>query len=211
MAHANAVDVEGLGDDREVCVLRSNAADLAEVGHPRIAAAFLVDGAADLDGSAGLDTRALQGFGREESGRDARLHVAGAAAVDAAVRDLGAEGILRPAATRGDHIEVAVHVQRLAGTGTLTAADHVDAGMLRGVLGHALGCDVLGRKARAIEPAADATRALLIELPRRVDRGDADHLAGELDRFVDQLFRGADDALVLGCDLMGIHELLVLQ
>ena len=82
MADADAIDVERLGDDDVVGVARAQAPLLGQPRDAGEAAALLVDRAADLDRALQLDAGAPDRFGREHRRGDARLHVAGAAAVD---------------------------------------------------------------------------------------------------------------------------------
>ena len=84
---------------------------LGQPGHAREAAALLVHGAADLERPGQDDARAADRFRGVHRGREARLHVAAAAAVEAPVAHHAAEGLHRPARPGGDDVEVAVDVE----------------------------------------------------------------------------------------------------
>ena len=90
------------------------AALLAEIAHAREPTALLVDGPTDLDASAEPHARAPHGLGGVDRGGDARLHVAGAASVDAAVAHEAAKRIHGPALSRRDDVEVPVEMYEQA-------------------------------------------------------------------------------------------------
>ena len=58
-----------------------------------------------------------ESLGGDDGRRDAAFHVAGAAAIDAAVPDLTAEGIGGPAMSGFDHVVMAVEMHAVAGGG----------------------------------------------------------------------------------------------
>jgi hypothetical protein len=84
---------------------------------------------------------------RDDGGRDAPLHVAGAATVDAAVAHLAAEGIGGPAVAGLDHVVMAVEMHAVAGTRAFDPGDHVPARIPVAVGGRAVGADHLDGEA----------------------------------------------------------------
>ena len=130
--------------------------------------------------------------GRGQAG----LHVAGASPPDPPVAHLAAEGIDRPPRAGGHDVEVAVEVDDRARAPSRAPAHDVEPGMARGVLGPALGRDVLDREAAALQPASDHPRALLVGLAGRVDRGQADQLGREIHHLAGQVVHRAEHALL---------------
>ncbi len=195
VADADAVHVEGLGDDDRVGPAPGHATLLGQPGHPGPAAALLVHGARDLYRAGQAHARPADRFGGVDRRRDPRLHVGGPAAVDAPVPHLPSEGVHRPTLPHGDHVEVTVQVHQRIGAGSRTRPHHVDPRVGGRVLGTALGLEILHVEAEALQPVSDDPGALLVQLARRVHRGDPHQLPGEVHRLVRQVVHGGEDAV----------------
>ena len=128
MAEADTVLVERFWDDDVLHAVRVEIPLLGEVGDAAIAARFLVGRGADLDRAGETGMGVDEGFGGDDGGRDAAFHVAGAAAIDAAIPDLTAEGIGGPAMSGFHDVVMAVEMHAVAGRGPLDSRDHVPAG-----------------------------------------------------------------------------------
>ena len=113
------------------------AALFGQPGDAREAAALFVDRAADLDRPLEVDARAADRLGGVDGRGDSRLHVARAAAVDAAVANHAAERIDRPARAGRDDVEVAVQVHVGTRRAAAPRAHDVDPRMSRRVFGAA--------------------------------------------------------------------------
>ena len=111
MADADAIDVERLRNDHVVGARRVRCgparASYATPAKPPLSSSTVPLISTD---PVELDARAPDRFGGVDRRRDARLHVARAAAVDAAVAHDAAERIDGPALAGGDDVEVAVEV-----------------------------------------------------------------------------------------------------
>ena len=125
-----------------------------------------------------------EGFGGDDRGGEAALHVAGAAAVDLAVAQLAAERIGGPAGADLDHVVVRVEVDGVAGRRALAAGDEVPARMLVAVAGRALGAEQLDGEAARRQAVADVLADREVVVAGRVDRRDADEVLGQRDEVV---------------------------
>ena len=89
---------------------RENQPCAGEPGDAGMAARLLVDRAGQLERAREPDALREDALERDHRGRDAALHVAGAAAVQPAVADHAGERVDAPAVARLDDVEVAVEV-----------------------------------------------------------------------------------------------------
>src|SRR3546814_18883255 len=112
------------------------------------------------------------------------LHVAGAAAVDPAVADHPLEGLDRPAVPDRHHVDVAVEMNAGAGAPAFPPRHHVGARIARRIPRLALRPVVADLEAARLQARAEILRAGRVGLARRIDRGDADEIAGESDEVV---------------------------
>ena len=110
MADADAVDVQGLGNDHVIDARLREPAAFGEISHAAIAAGFFIDRSGNLDGAGQFDAGIDQRFDRHDRRCDAALHIARAAAIDLAVAHDAAERIDRPARARLHHVEMAVEM-----------------------------------------------------------------------------------------------------
>src|SRR5262249_24440161 len=100
-----------------------------------------------------------------------------------------------PARARRHDIRVPVEMHHRAARRRPSRADDVHAWITRGVLGPALGGEVLDLESIAPQTVADEPRARLVRLARRVDRRNPHQLAGEGDELVDRAVDLADYAV----------------
>ena len=109
---------------------------------PRHGRPILVDRARQLERARERTPPASRMLSRDHRGREAALHVAGAAAVEAAVTDRAGERIDAPALAGLDHVEVAVEVDAGTGVAALISGDQVDLRIALAVAERALGAQV---------------------------------------------------------------------
>ena len=184
MADAHAVDTKRLGNDHGLGPLARDPVVLGEPRHPGEATALLVHRATDLDRRRMRHTRTPDGFGREHRGRQARLHVAGATAVEAAIQNFSTERVASPTQAGRHDIEMAIQVDGRSLHPPLVAADDVNARMSGGVLRLADRGEQMDVRAMPAQLIADGVRARFILLARRVDGGDAHQPGGEVHNLV---------------------------
>ena len=110
MSEANTVGPMRLGNNHMLLARRIQIAVFGQVGHAGEASALFVYGGRLFDGSGQFDAGAAERFHRIQRGGDAGLHIGSAAAVEAALADLGAKRIFGPAGACGDDVEVSVEV-----------------------------------------------------------------------------------------------------
>ena len=176
VADADAIDVQRLGDDDVVGPRGAEAAVLGEPGDAGKAAALFVDGAADFDRAVAARRRRGGCLRPQRAPRDSGLHVARSAAVNPPVDDVAAERIARPAIAGRHDVEVAVQVHDRVRRAPAPRADDVDARVAAGVLGTALGGEVLDLEGAALQAIANQARAVVVGLAGRVDRRNADQI-----------------------------------
>src|SRR5271165_7587814 len=138
MSDADSIDIERLGDDDVIDARRREPTALRQVMHSPISARFFVGGARYLQRSGQPCVAVDQGFDGDDGRREPALHVACAPAVDLAVDDRGAEGVLRPPAAALYDIDMAVEMHARSGCRALATRNHVDARITLGVAGRAL-------------------------------------------------------------------------
>ncbi len=126
-----------------------------------------------------------EGFGSDDRGGQAALHVAGAAAIDLAVLHHAGEGIDAPAVAGLDDVDMRVEMHAGAGRAAVEAGDDIDARIAVGVAGRAFGADELGFEAALLQPRTDVFRARPVGLAGRVDGRKADQVGGQCDQVVD--------------------------
>ena len=169
-----------LRDDHVVDPRPGEPTPLGEVRDPGVAAQFLIDRAGDLERALEPDARGQNALQRDHRSREPALHVAGAAAVQAAALDHARERVDGPAPSGLDHVDVAVEVHARAGPLPLAAGDHVEARIALAVAKRAFGPDVGHLEAGAMQPFAQMPRAGLIGFAGRIDRREAHQLPGKL-------------------------------
>src|SRR5439155_14194881 len=98
---------------------------------------------------------------------------------DLPVAHLSSEGIDRPSIPRRHDVEMAVEVDEGAFSLARPRPHDVEARMPRGVLGPALGGEVLHRETAALQPIADDARTFRVTLARRVHGGQPPQLRCE--------------------------------
>src|SRR3546814_13171058 len=108
----------------------------------------------------------------------------GAAALDPAVADHPPEGLVRPALPYRRHFDVAVEMNVGAGAPAFPPRHHVGARIARRIPRLALRPVVADLEAARLQARAEILRAGRVGLARRIDRGDADEIAGESDEVV---------------------------
>ena len=194
MADADAIDVEGLGNDHEIGPSLRNPPDLRKVRHAGKAAALFVHRAADFQRPRQPHARARDRFSREHRRRDTGLHVADAAAVDLPVPHETTERIDRPAFARRDDIDVAVEVNDRS-RASAPGADDIHARIPRRVLGPSFGGDVLDVELAPLQEPAEEIGARAVVVAGRIDRRNADEIDGERDDFVRCAVDFREDAL----------------
>ena len=143
-------------------------ADAREVGDAAEAAGFLVGGSGNLDRAGKIRVDRHEGFGRDDRCGEPALHVAGAAAIDAAVADDAGERVDAPAVAGLDDVDMRVEMHRGAGAAAVEAGDHIGAGIAVVVAGRAFAAHELDAEAAPLEPRADDTRRKAYR-PRRAD------------------------------------------
>src|SRR5690606_8631606 len=181
VAQADAVLVQGFGNDDVLDPVRREAALFGQIGHAAEAARFLVRGGADLDSAPEVRAGGDEGLGGDDRGREPALHAARATALDPVTLDLGGEGAAGPAVAAPDHVLVRGGMESAAGALTFVPGDEVPARVRGRVARRAPGADQLDREARAAQPFPEVFADLEVVEPRRVQRRDADEIAGERD------------------------------
>src|SRR5579863_6782037 len=174
MSEADAVDVQGFGDDDEVGAAARDQAVLGEVGHAGESAAFFVDRAALFDRATETHSGAADGFDGEDGGGDAGLLVGCAAAEDLAIRQGGTEGIDRPAVADWDDVKVTVEMEQGACGSVAQATNDVYAWIFRGVFGAAFGWDILDVVAELCKTLSEPRGAGGVVVAGRIHGGDGD-------------------------------------
>src|SRR5262249_31691864 len=155
MAEAYAVDIEGLGDDHVIDLGLRKMAALGEPGDAAEAAALLIHRAGNLDRARPRNALVEDRLGSDDGGGESALHVAGAAAVDAAVAIPGRERIAGPAATGLDDVDMTVEMHAPARTAPLAPGHHVDARMAVGISGGADAAQIFDLEPTRGQPPAD--------------------------------------------------------
>ena len=142
MADADAVDVQRLRNDDVVGPRFGDAALLRQPRDAGKAAALFVHRAADLDRPRQRHAGARDRFRRVDGRGEARFHVAHASPEDPAITHHAGEWIERPPVAGRHDIDVPVQVHDRSAAAP-TRRDDVHAGVTGGVLGPAVGDDVL--------------------------------------------------------------------
>ena len=166
------------------------------MGDAAEAAGLLVDRARNLDGAGKVGEDLHEGFGRDDRGGQAALHVAGAAAIDLAVLDDAGKGIDAPAFAGLDHIDMRVEMDAGAGRAAVEAGDDIDARIAVGVAGRAFGADEFGLETTLLQPRADIFGAWPIGFARRIDGRKADQVGGQRDQVVDPVVDRLEESFV---------------
>src|SRR6266851_8262798 len=181
VADAHPFGVERLGDDHVFLILSRDAAGVAQIGHPREAAAFFVWRGALLHGAFKRKACAADGFHGKDGRGDARFLIARSTAVDPPLTQISPERVQAPARPGRDDVVVAIEVQRWATR--VQHTDDVDARIRLGVFGQTFGGQRFHGVAKLAQLLGDDVRALGIALAGRVDRWDSDERLGEGDDF----------------------------
>jgi hypothetical protein len=127
MAQADAVLVQGFGDDDVLDRVRVKPSLTCQTGNPAEAARVFIRRCADVDGTLKAGVGGDEGFSGDDAGGKPALHVAGAAPGDAVAVQFTAEGIARPAMADLDHVMVAVEMHAVTRACPLQAGDKVPA------------------------------------------------------------------------------------
>ena len=106
-----------------------------------------------------------------------------------------AERIDGPSGAGGDDVEMAVEVDERMRVPAGPGGDNIDARVRLGMFGSPLGGVIFDREAEAAQPIADEAGAFLVQLPWRIDGGEADQIGGEGDGFVGQAVDGGENAV----------------
>jgi len=133
---------------------------------------------------AGVD----KGFDRDDRGGEPAFHVAGAAAIDAAVPQFSAERIDRPAVAGLHDIDMGVEMHAGAGRSALTARHNVPTRIAVAVAGRAVGADHFNVEPPLLQPRRQIFADLQIGLAWRIERRDADQVLGQRDQLVASRF-----------------------
>ena len=166
------------------------------MGDAAEAAGFLVGRARNLDGARKIRIDGHEGFGRDDRGGEPALHVAGAAAIDAAVADDAGERIDAPAFAGLHHVDMRVEMHGGARAAAVETGDHIGAGIAVGVAGRAFAAHIFDAEAALFQPRAEIFGAGRIGFAGRVDGREADQIGGQRDEVVDALVDRFQELLV---------------
>ena len=166
------------------------------MGDAAEAAGFLVGRPGNLDRAGKIRIDRHEGFGRDDRGGEPALHVAGAAAIDAAVADDAGERVDAPAVAGLDHVDMRVEMHRRAGAAAVETGDHVGARVAVGVAGRAFAAHELDAEAALLQPRAEIFGARRIGFAGRVDGRKADQVDGQRDEVVDAVVDRFQQVLV---------------
>ena len=119
----------------------------------------------------------------DRSGKPA-LHVACAAAIDAAVADDSGKRVHRPVLAGLHHVDMRVEMHARPRTVAFDAADDVGARIAVVVAGRADPAHIFDGEAPRGQPLPDILGAGRVAFTRRVDGGKADELGGQFGQFV---------------------------
>ena len=120
--------------------------------------------------------------GSDDGRSQATLHVAGTAAIDAAVPDHAGERIHRPVLTGGNDIRVRIEMHAVTGRAALMTRNEIPAWVAVAVTQCTFGAYPLDGEACGPQPVIQQVAYSRIAITRRVDGGQADQLAGQLDQ-----------------------------
>ena len=179
MAEADAVLVQRFGNDDVVDLGLREIALLRQIGDAAEAARFLVDRAGNLDRARKIRIDVHERLDGDDRGGEPALHVAGAAAIDLAVRDHAGEGIDRPAVAGLDDVDVRVEMDGRSARPAVEAGDDVDARIAVGVAGRAFGADEFDAEAALLQARGQVFGAGAVGVAGRIDRRKADQVGGQ--------------------------------
>ena len=203
MAEADTVLVERLGDDDVVDTRLGEIALAREMGDAAESARFFVHRAGYLYRAREIRIRPDEGLDGYDRGGEPALHVARAAAIDAAVSHHALERIDGPAVSRLDHVDMRVEMHAGAWAFALSASDHIGTRIAVCVARFALATNIFDVETGFRQSVANEFCARRVGFTRRIDRRKADQVAGELnevvlacgDRFQHGLHGGIDHEL----------------
>jgi hypothetical protein len=162
---------------------------------PGEAAGLLVDRARDLERAIEPDARRQDALDRDHRSREPALHVARAAAIEAAVPDHARKRVDGPPLAGRHDVDVAVEVDAAARTAPADPRDDVDPWIALAVAGRALGADVVDLEPAPGQTLPEVAGARPIAFARRIDGREAHELAGELDQRVPLLLDAREQGL----------------
>jgi hypothetical protein len=183
VAEKKTIDIRGLGNDDEICLVIADPSKLRHMGYAGKAAALLVHAATLLHCPLETEPGAANGFDGEDGCGNARLLVGSATSIKLSVLDHRCKRIDRPAFANGDHVEMSVEVQAGTIAGPFHPSQHVQARILFGVLVTAFRRDVVRLVTKLPELAADEFGVYYIVLTRRIYGGNTDEFLQKGDHF----------------------------
>ncbi|MPL95501.1 hypothetical protein SDC9_41672 [bioreactor metagenome] len=174
VAKADPVLVQGLGDDDVVHPPGREIAAFRKPGDAAEAARFLVRRRRDLDRAGEIGAGGKEGLGGDHRACEAALHVAGAAAIDPAVDQLGPERVARPAMADLDHVVMAVEMHALAGARARAPRDEIPAREVLAIAGRAGGAQQFDGESLPRQSLGQKLADLAVIAPGWVQRRHAD-------------------------------------